>query len=85
MSEHRILVVDDDERVLFVLRRALLTFQSGYEIVTAQDGHKALDRAKEILTNLEEGELGESGQPKIARRRGRKDKLDSSQMTLFEG
>jgi DNA-binding NtrC family response regulator len=52
MSEHRILVVDDDERVLFVLRRALLAFQNGYEIVTAQDGHKALDRAKEIPFDL---------------------------------
>jgi len=52
MSEHRILVADDDERVLFVLRRALLAFQNGYEIVTAQDGHKALDRAKEIPFDL---------------------------------
>jgi DNA-binding NtrC family response regulator len=52
MSEHRILVVDDDERVLFVLRRALLAFQNGYEIVTAQDGHKALDRAREFPFDL---------------------------------
>jgi len=44
--------VDDDERVLFVLHRALLAFQNGYEIVTAQDGHKALDRAKEIPFDL---------------------------------
>ena len=52
MRKHRILVVDDDERVLFVLRRALLTSQNGYEIVTAQDGHKALDKAKEIPFDL---------------------------------
>jgi DNA-binding NtrC family response regulator len=52
MREYRILVVDDDERVLFVLRRALLAFQNGYEIVTAQDGHKALDRVKEIPFDL---------------------------------
>jgi DNA-binding NtrC family response regulator len=52
MSEHRILVVDDDERVLFVLRRALLAFQNGYEIVSTQDGREALDRAKEIPFDL---------------------------------
>jgi DNA-binding NtrC family response regulator len=52
MSEHRILVVDDDERVLFVLRRALLAFQNGYEIVTTQDGRQALDRAREIPFDL---------------------------------
>ena len=52
MSEHRILVVDDDERVLFVLRRALLAFQNGYEIVTALDGREALNRAKEVPFDL---------------------------------
>jgi DNA-binding NtrC family response regulator len=52
MSEHRILVVDDDERVLFVLRRTLLAFQNGYEIVTATDGHKALNKAKEVPFDL---------------------------------
>jgi DNA-binding NtrC family response regulator len=52
MSEHRILVVDDDERVLFVLRRTLLAFQNGYEIVTALDGREALDRAKEVPFDL---------------------------------
>jgi len=52
MSEHRILVVDDDERVLFVLRRALLAFQNGYEIMAASDGHKALGRVKEVPFDL---------------------------------
>jgi len=52
MSEHRILVVDDDERVLFVLRRVLLAFQNGHEIVTTLDGREALDRAKEVPFDL---------------------------------
>jgi two-component system response regulator PilR (NtrC family) len=52
MSEHRILVVDDDERVLFVLRRVLLAFQNGYEIVTAPDGREALNKAKEVPFDL---------------------------------
>ena len=43
-----------------------------------------IDPAKGILASLEEGELGETGQPKIARRRARKPKDDPSrQMSLF--
>jgi DNA mismatch repair protein MutS len=43
-----------------------------------------IERAKEILANLEEGELAESGQPKIARRRPRREAAVSSlQMSLF--
>jgi DNA mismatch repair protein MutS len=45
---------------------------------------EVIDRAKEILTNLEEGELAESGQPKIARRRKRKDRFDENQLSLFD-
>jgi len=43
-----------------------------------------IDRAREILANLEEGELSESGQPTIATKRTRKARDDRSQMNLFE-
>jgi DNA mismatch repair protein MutS len=43
-----------------------------------------IDRAREILANLEEGELSESGQPKIAKKRSRKSRDDTSQLNLFE-
>ena len=43
-----------------------------------------IDRAREILANLEEGELSESGQPTIAKKRSRKARDDRSQMNLFE-
>ena len=66
MSEHRILVVDDDERVLFVLRRALLAFQNGYEIVTAPDGRQALNKAEEIPFDLLITDLKMSGMDGIA-------------------
>ena len=46
---------------------------------------EVIDRSKEILFNLEEGELGESGQPKLARRNVRKLKIDPRQMDLFGG
>ena len=42
-----------------------------------------LDRANEILRNLEEGEFEAEGAPKIARQRPRKQKADDSQMDLF--
>ncbi len=45
---------------------------------------EVIDRAKEILTNLEEGELAESGQPKIAKHRKRgKDRYHPDQLSLF--
>jgi len=46
MSKH-ILVVDDDERVLLVLRRALQSLGKGFEIVSAHGGRKALEKAKD--------------------------------------
>lgn len=42
-----------------------------------------VNRAKEILNNLEEGEFGESGQPKIAQHKPRKKKGDRNQLTLL--
>ncbi len=44
---------------------------------------QVLDRANEILRNLEEGEFEAEGAPKIARRTPRKKKIDNSQMDLF--
>jgi len=53
----RILVVDDDERVLFVFHDALVRLGSEYEIVTARNGREALKKAREapfdlIITDL---------------------------------
>jgi DNA-binding NtrC family response regulator len=40
-----ILIVDDDERVLFVLRRILTGLGDGYEVATAGSGREALSEA----------------------------------------
>jgi DNA-binding NtrC family response regulator len=48
----QILVVDDDERVLLVLRRALMRLSDGCEVVTAHDGREALDKAESVLFDL---------------------------------
>jgi DNA mismatch repair protein MutS len=43
-----------------------------------------IDRAKEILNNLEQGEFTDSGMPKLAVSRKKRISWDSSQMTLFQ-
>jgi DNA-binding NtrC family response regulator len=48
----RILLVDDDRWVLFVLLQSLLALGTRYEIVTARDGREALDRASEAPFDL---------------------------------
>jgi DNA-binding NtrC family response regulator len=53
MDTHkRILVVDDDERVLFVFHDTLVRLGAEYEIVTARSGRQALDKARELPFDL---------------------------------
>ena len=44
---------------------------------------EVIDRANDILKNLEEGEFGDTGQPKIAKKRSHKLKAHISQLDLF--
>ena len=49
-----------------------------------EDAGEVVARAKEILANLEDEELGETGQPKLAQPRARKPKIDpGDQLSLF--
>jgi len=48
----RILVVDDNERVLFVLRHTLMGLDNRCEIVTARNGREALDEARATSFDL---------------------------------
>jgi CheY-like chemotaxis protein len=58
MTEHkRILVVDDEPMVLFILHDALQALGSDYEIVTARNGLEALSSAQKspfdlVITDL---------------------------------
>jgi DNA-binding NtrC family response regulator len=59
----RILIVDDDEQVLFVLHRILARTDGGYEITTARNGREALKNAAEtrfdlIITDLRMPDMG---------------------------
>jgi DNA mismatch repair protein MutS len=46
---------------------------------------EVIDRAKEILRNLEKGEYGEGGLPRIAKGKKGGDTSASSQLSLFDG
>ncbi|MBN1261247.1 MAG: response regulator [Anaerolineae bacterium] len=48
----RILAVDDEERVLFVLRESLKGLGDAYEIITAHSGREALTKAEEQAIDL---------------------------------
>jgi two-component system response regulator HydG len=50
--QKHILVVDDEERVLFVMRGALTRLGDGYRVVTASSGREALDKARQIPFDL---------------------------------
>lgn len=47
-----ILIVDDEERVLFVLRNALTKLHNGLEVVTAATGEDALRKAQDLNVDL---------------------------------
>jgi DNA-binding NtrC family response regulator len=75
VSNGRILVVDDEERVLFVLETALTDLGSQYEIVTASDGEEALKRLREggidlMITDLYMPRLNGMELTKAVRRSG---------------
>jgi DNA-binding NtrC family response regulator len=47
-----ILIVDDEERVLFVLQNALMRLENNFEVVTAETGEDALRKARDVPFDL---------------------------------
>lgn len=47
-----ILIVDDEERVLFVLRNALMKLEDGFEVVTASTARDGLRKARDVSVDL---------------------------------
>jgi DNA-binding NtrC family response regulator len=47
-----ILIVDDDERVLFVLNRALRALEDRYRVETARSGEEALEKVRTRLYDI---------------------------------
>ena len=88
VKNYNVLVREKNDKVVFLRKIVPGGTDKSYGIQVARLAgmpQEVVDRAKEILSNLEEGELGETGQPRIARHRRRKDGSDSQQMNLFGG
>jgi DNA mismatch repair protein MutS len=86
VKNYNVLVREKDDRVVFLRKIVAGGADKSYGIQVARLAGlppEVVDRAKEILANLEEGELGDTGQPKIAKQRIRKGKTDKAQMSLF--
>jgi len=87
VRNYNVLVRERDDKVVFLRKIVPGASDKSYGIQVARLAgmpEEVIERSKEILTNLEEGEFGESGQPKIARRQPRKGKWDPAQMNLFD-
>ncbi|MDZ4198339.1 MAG: DNA mismatch repair protein MutS, partial [Kiritimatiellia bacterium] len=87
VANANVLVRESGDRIVFLRKIVPGGADKSYGIHVAQlAGLPApvVERAREILGNLEEGEFEAAGQPKIARRRARRDKpTDRSQLSLF--
>lgn len=57
-EQKRILVVDDDKQVLFVLLHSLMTLGSDYQVVTVDNGLDALDQVRHARFDLMITDLG---------------------------
>jgi DNA mismatch repair protein MutS len=88
VKNYNVLVRDRGEQVVFLRKIVPGGSDKSYGIQVARLAGmpaEVIDRAREILANLEEGELGEAGQPRIARQRLRRERYDPAQLRLFDG
>jgi DNA mismatch repair protein MutS len=85
VKNYNVLVREQGDRIVFLRKIVQGGSDKSYGIQVARLAgmpQEVIDRAREILENLEEGEFGETGQPKLATH-GKKDKDNPSQMSLF--
>jgi len=86
VRNYNVLVREHEDRVVFLRRIVAGGADKSYGIQVARLAglpEEVVARSKEILANLEEGEFGDTGQPKIARRRTRKNAAPENQLDLF--
>lgn len=86
VKNYNVLVREQNERIAFLRRIVPGGSDKSYGIHVGKLAglpDEVIARAREILMNLEEGELGESGTPKLARRRPRREADNAQQATLF--
>ncbi len=88
VKNYNVLVREKNDRIAFLRKIVPGASDKSYGIQVARLAglpQDVIDRAKEILDNLEEGEFGEGGQPKIAKHGLRKGKSHPDQLSLFNG
>ena len=86
VKNYNVRVQEKDDHIVFLRKIEPGGSDKSYGIQVARLAGmpaEVVERAKEILLNLEEGELGETGQPKIARKRRAVPKSDN-QLRLFD-
>jgi DNA mismatch repair protein MutS len=87
VKNYNVLVREQADGVVFIRKIVPGGTDKSYGIQVARLAglpQEVVDRAREILLNLEDGEFGEAGQPKLALHRPRKGKSHPGQMALFE-
>ncbi|MFH0909174.1 MAG: DNA mismatch repair protein MutS [bacterium] len=88
VKNYNVLVKESGDRIAFLRRIVPGAADKSYGIQVARLAGlppEVITRAREILSNLEEGEFEETGQPKLAKRYGRKGQRDPNQLSLFGG
>ncbi len=86
VKNYNVLVRESGDRIAFIRRIVPGAADKSYGIQVARLAGlppEVISRAREILRNLEEGEFEETGQPKLAKRYGRKPAESPDQLRLF--
>jgi DNA mismatch repair protein MutS len=86
IKNYNVLVRESGDRIAFLRRIVPGAADKSYGIQVARLAGlpaEVIERAREILKNLEESEFGEGGQPKIAEHRPRRKRDDTDQLRLF--
>jgi DNA mismatch repair protein MutS len=86
VQNYNVLVKESGDSVVFLRKIVKGGADKSYGIQVARLAglpDQVVSRAHEVLKNLEDGELSESGAPKIARSRSSKGQSDNSQLSLF--
>ncbi|MDD4871691.1 MAG: DNA mismatch repair protein MutS [Kiritimatiellae bacterium] len=86
VKNYNVLVREKNDSVVFLRKIVPGGADKSYGIQVARLAglpQEIIERSKEILANLEEGELADGGQPRIARHNVKKGKYNPAQMSLF--
>lgn len=86
VKNYNVLVREKNDSIVFLRKIVPGGADKSYGIQVARLAGlpaEVIERSKEILFNLEEGELADGGQPRLARHNTKKGKCNPAQMSLF--